>query len=105
MIRRLVEESYFRGTGTPEFWLRELRSPELLIEAALAHSELAPQIAETRPAVAAALTGDFDAVSAALAEEENDERRKDRIWWQPLRGGLEQFRRAKRRSPAGDGHQ
>jgi hypothetical protein len=98
MIERLVEQSYFRRIGTAEFWLRELRTPEVLIEATAAHAELANEIALTRPAVAAALTGDFDATSEALMQEEAEEKRKDRIWWQPLRAELEQFRHAKLKS-------
>ena len=86
MIRRLVEESYFQKIGAPTFWLKELRTPELLIEAAAAHSDLAQESA--RPAVAAALAGTPDGVAAELAAEENSERERDRLWWQPLRAEL-----------------
>jgi hypothetical protein len=96
MIRRLVEESYFRGAGGAEFWLRELRSPELLIEAARTHNELARSIAADRPAVAAALRGEREEVAAALTAEESEERRLDRLWWQPLRDELERLRHARR---------
>jgi len=46
MIRRLVEQSYYEhSAGTSQelvrFWLRELRTPELLVEVARAHPELA----------------------------------------------------------------
>ena len=39
MLRRLLEADYFRQRSTPSarqvrFWLRELRTPELLVEAA-----------------------------------------------------------------------
>jgi len=101
MIRRLVEESYFQKICGPAFWLRELRTPELIIEAAAAHRDLAREM--TRPAVAVALTGDPETVAAALTAEENSERARDRLWWQPLRAELEQLRHAKtkhRRSPA-----
>jgi hypothetical protein len=97
MIQRLVEESYFQGVGQPSFWLQELRTPELLIEVALAHPETAHR--SPRPAVNAALAGDRDAVEAILIEEERDERQRDRIWWQPLRAELERLRHEKRSLP------
>jgi hypothetical protein len=95
MIRRLVEESCFRGRGSPELWLRELRTPELLIEVARSHPDLAHELSVERAAVKAALTSDPDAVARALADEEAEERRADRLWWQPLREELERLRHAK----------
>ena len=97
MIRRLVEQSYFEhsANATQElvrFWLRELRSPELLVEAAGAHPGLAGAEAGFRPAVQAALAGRLDAVSEALEAEEREERRKDREYWAPLKRELEEFR-------------
>ncbi len=46
MIRRLMERSYFEGSGAPtddlvRFWLYELRTPELLVEVVAAHPEAA----------------------------------------------------------------
>src|SRR5205807_491575 len=46
MIRRLVEQNYFERAADEsaqqvEFWLAELRTPELLAEVAAAHPELA----------------------------------------------------------------
>src|SRR5260370_15886535 len=60
MIRRLVEQSYFRhsASATQElvrFWLRKLRTPELLVEVASAHPELARAAAVVRPAGEAAI--------------------------------------------------
>src|SRR5437660_285575 len=59
MIRRLVEQNYFRRSANPteelvRFWLRELRTPELLVEVAGAHPDLARAEAVMRPAVEAA---------------------------------------------------
>jgi hypothetical protein len=93
MIQRLVEETYFRGTGSVDFWLRELRSPELSIEVVAANRSVAEQ--SERPAVAAALTGDREVVENALDEEERGERRRDREYWQPLRQELERLRHAR----------
>jgi len=97
MIRRLLEQSYFGGSrgATPDqvrFWLRELRTPELLVEVAAAHPELASAEALSRPAVQAARPGRLDDVSEALAAEEREERRKDREYWAPLKRELEELR-------------
>jgi len=101
MIRRLVEQSYFTKAGTQnreeiEFWLRELRSPELLLDVVRAHPSITQTIAHFRPAVQAALTGRISAVSRALDEEEADERCRDRSYWEPLKRELEEFRRKNR---------
>jgi hypothetical protein len=93
MIRRLVERSYLtRDEAGPEFWLRELRTPSLLIEAAAQYRTIAETVAGTRAAAKAALTGDEAAVESALEEEEREERRRDREYWAPLKRELEQFR-------------
>jgi hypothetical protein len=68
----------------------------LLIEVAANYPALAEQIAPRRAPVASALTGDADAVARAIAEEESQERRLDRLWWQPLPEELEKLRHAKR---------
>ncbi|HXK00848.1 MAG TPA: hypothetical protein VMS37_00515 [Verrucomicrobiae bacterium] len=100
MIRRLVEQSYFGGGGdNPEqvrFWLRELRTPELLLRVAAANLAVAGSLSTARPAIGAALEGSLEAVSRALDEEEREERRKDREYWEPLKRELEDLRRARR---------
>jgi hypothetical protein len=102
MIRRLVEQSYFGRprSATRElvrFWLRELRTPELLVDVAAAHPEQARAEAVLRPAVQAALLARPDEVSEALEAEEREERRKDREYWAPLKRELEGFRLGRRR--------
>ena len=101
MIRRLVERSYFARTGEdPDavlFWLRELRTPELLTAVAGAHPDLAARIAEVRPAVSAALGNQSEEVAALLMQEQQQERRKDREYWEPLRRELEILRRSRRK--------
>ena len=97
MIRRLVEQSYFRHSTSAaqelvRFWLRELRTPELLLEVAGAHPELARAEAVLRPAVQAALSARLDDVSETLEAEGREERRKDREYWAPLKRELEEFR-------------
>jgi len=100
MIRRLVEQNYFTSTGHPtaasiEFWVRELRTPELL--ALLAHSYSEAAARSDRRAVAAALVGTLEDVAAALSAEEEEERRLDRVYWTPLKRELEALRLARGR--------
>jgi hypothetical protein len=94
MIQRLVEQSYFHGEGNKsdlvKFWLRELRTPEILIRVAAKHPEAAR--ASSRPAVGEALGGDLEKVADAIYQEEREERRKDREYWEPLKRELEQLR-------------
>lgn len=101
MIRRLVEQSYFEHSGRPaddlvRFWLRELRTPELLVEVAATHPEAA-RAAASRPAVRNALLRRTDDLAAALEEEEREERRKDREYWAPLKRELEEMRLGRRK--------
>jgi hypothetical protein len=98
MIRRLVEQSYFQQHDTVDFWLRELRTPELLIRAVTAWPAEAARTAQSRPAVAAALNNDLSGTTDALRDEERDERERDRLYWEPLRRELEQLRFEKRKS-------
>lgn len=96
MIRRLVEQTYFERSGSAtqdlvQFWLRELCTPQLLLEVAAAHPGLARAEAVLRPAVRAAMLGRPDGVSEALEAEEREERRKDREYWVPLKRELEEF--------------
>jgi len=104
MIRRLMEQSYLRRPPAPsaaevEFWLRELRTPELLLEAAAAYPEHATALAAERPALEAALRGGIEPVRDLLDAEERQERQKDREYWAPLRQELEQFRLARGKGP------
>ena len=100
MLRKLVERSYCSRIADErpplEFWLRELRTPELLLAVANGYPDAARKAAEARPAVRAALTGSRDEVERLVAEEEQEERRKDREYWGPLRRELEDLRRARR---------
>jgi hypothetical protein len=98
MIRRLLEASYARESGSPTadrvaLWLTELRTPELLMQCVAAHAEEAARIGQARPATAAAMDDDIGAVGKALDEEEARERALDREYWAPLRAELEELRR------------
>ena len=98
MIRRLVEADYFAGQDRStkeqvEFWLRELRTPELLTEIASAHPEIANTTESARPLLKHALNADIEALENALLSEEKEEREADKTYWQPLKAELEQLRR------------
>jgi hypothetical protein len=101
MIARLVEANYFANvnSATPEqvaFWLRELRTPRLLLEAAERFPDTCQHAVGSRPLLSHALAGDEAALLAALNEEERREREADREYWKPLRMELEKLRHERR---------
>jgi hypothetical protein len=103
MIRRLVEANYFQNSVAPNavqigFWLLELRTPEVLIEAAKAHSDECNRLISKRPLLRSAAEGKLENLRRALVEEENQEREKDRKYWSPLRSDLEKLRHSRLRS-------
>ena len=101
VIRLLVEIHYSERRSEPTpfrvaFWLRELRSPKLLIEVAASHREQAEALEPERPLLARALAGEEDALAEALHAEERVLRQRDREYWAPLKAEMEAFRRAER---------
>lgn len=100
MIRRLIEADHVAGRETASldrvrFWLREGRTPELLVELARQFpSEAVAMAAGARPLLAAALEGDTARTEAGLADEERAERAADREYWAPLKRELERMRHA-----------
>ena len=102
-----LEANYFSARLAPTaervaFWIRELRTPELLVEAVRYHREAAEADIERRPLLASALRGDLDALAAGLDEEQRREQAADRAYWAPLRRELELLRRAGRAGAAED---
>jgi hypothetical protein len=102
MVRRLVEADYHRRPKRPaadqiQFWLREARSPDLLIELCRRYPGASKRAARARSAVAHALRGDKDRIEQALHAEELEARAADKEYWRPLRGELEQWREIRRR--------
>jgi hypothetical protein len=96
MIRRLVEAHYFQHCDRPnpaqvKFWLRELRTPQLLLELAQTHPRLCRQLASGRPLLASAVLGRAAKLEAALLAEETVERKRDKLYWLPLRKELEKL--------------
>jgi hypothetical protein len=99
MIRRLVEADYFRSRGHPrpgqlEFWLRELRTPELLADLVRRRPALTKRLEAARPLLRVAASGNLDRLGKALEREQEAERVADREYWAPLRKELELLRHA-----------
>lgn len=97
MIRRLVEADYAACGDNPSpanvhFWLRELRTPKLLLELAERFPAECAALADTRPLLRPPL--DVVRLDELLANEELAERAADREYWIPLERELEAMRRA-----------
>jgi len=98
MVRRLVEADYFKSRDIPNprqvnFWLRELRTPELLVDLVRRRPALARRLAVARPLLSIAATGDLERLERGLRREQEAERAADRKYWAPLRKELELLRR------------
>jgi hypothetical protein len=101
MIRRLVEANYAQHRDAPtdeqlQFWLRESRTPEMLIALASRFPDEAESAAQRRPLVGDAIAARRKALRQALAEEQESEREADRKYWKPLKRELEQLRYGRR---------
>ena len=97
MIRRLVEADYFQNRDTPNttrihLWLRELRTPALLIEVAAVYPRQVRTAASMRPLLAAAVAANVTRLENALHAEESAERERDKRYWSTLRKELESLR-------------
>jgi len=105
MVRRLIEANYFQhgseATGAQvRFWLRELRTPELLVETAQRWPRVWAEQKRHRALLAAARPGREADLAEALAREEWQERRADARYWAPLKAELERLRHARTRPKA-----
>lgn len=97
MVRRLVEAHYFQHrelatTAQVRFWLRELRTPELLVEAAQRWPAVWAAQKRHRTLLAMARPGKQTRLAEAMAREEWAERRADARYWRPLKAELERLR-------------
>jgi hypothetical protein len=104
MIRRLVECHYFdhqsrANVSQIRFWLKELRTPELLIETARRYPLICQNMLASRPLLARAAAGDGTELAQALVAEESSEREADRKYWAPLMTALEILRHARQTQP------
>lgn len=100
MLRRLVEAHYFANRADPSdararFWLRELRSPELLVETVARFPALSRELLAFRPLLGFARPDAAERLAEALRAEEDAERALDRAYWAPLRTELEALRHAR----------
>ena len=98
MIRRLVEAHYFEHRARPaaaqvRFWLRELRTPELLVAVAGRYPGPRRRLEATRPLLQHVMRLNELDLARALLAEELEERKRDREYWLPLRAELERLRR------------
>jgi len=98
MIRRLIEADHSACLGPPtpaqvSFWLREARTPELLIALCRSHAAEARALVSERSLLAFALEDNEQGVEEALFTEERSERIADKAYWEPLKRELEQMRR------------
>lgn len=99
MVRRLVDANYLthREEPTPErvaFWLRELRTPELLVEVAQAHPHEVASTRLERPLLDLASPEHLDRgeLARALRVEEETVRNDDEAYWRPLKQMLSRMR-------------
>ncbi len=96
VIRRLLEADFQARPDADErairFWLREMRTPELLIELATRHPALTLDLFPTRCLLEAARQRDQAGVEAGLMAEEQKERERDRKYWRPLKAELVELR-------------
>jgi hypothetical protein len=103
MIRRLVDVNYLNHRDEPTserilFWLRELRTPDLLVEAVQAHPGVAEQLIGERPLLKQVTSENLESgiLDRALRDEEEAVRRLDAAYWKPLREQIERLRRTAR---------
>ena len=101
MIELLVTIHYRENAAAPrgewiEFWLKEARTPELLIELADLFRDETRSMQVRRSLLGYARNGDLDALRVSLDAEVREEQAKDRAYWEPLRREIEVFRREER---------
>lgn len=102
MIRRLVDAHYERNQDEPtddrvRFWLRESRTPEVLIAVAAAHPHLLKEMISQRPLLVETLSASRTALHKELEKEQAAEKEADERYWRPLLQELERLRRERRR--------
>lgn len=103
MIRRLVEANYFQNKNSPnpqqiDFWLRELRTAELLVFVCNAFRTEAALLRRERSLLGKAIESELTAINDELAGEETHERQLDREYWAPLMAELRELRRHNRKT-------
>jgi len=89
MVTRLIEANYFTNRDEPtgqqiDFWLKELRTPSLLIEVASRFSTECRALLVERPLLEFAVARNEDGLRKELTTEEQQEREADMRYWKPL---------------------
>lgn len=102
MIRRLVDAHYDQHKEEPtddrvRFWLRESRTPEVLIRLAAEHPEILKEVMRQRPLLIETLGASLTALRGELDKEQATEREADQQYWRPLMKELETMRLARRK--------
>ncbi len=102
MIRRLVDSHYQEFADNPtedqvRFWLRESRTPEVLISVAAKFPELLKEQLRTRPLLVETLGASRSALAKELEQEQKAEMLADEAYWRPLKKELEALRKKKRK--------
>lgn len=97
MLQRLIEAHWFehRHSPTPErieFWLKECRTPDILMELAKLFPAETRIIQTHRPLLSHALQNDLAAIEGGLEQERHAEVIADRAYWAPLRDQLNRIR-------------
>ena len=100
MVRRLVESHYIHYSKKPapeqvDFWLKESRTPSLLIRLSKKYPARVSLLKKQRSLLTLSATGDTKGLEKALEDEEKRERQADRNYWLPLIADLEQMRHRK----------
>ena len=105
MIRRLVDAHYAEHRDEPtservSFWLRELRTPEFLVELAAGDPADLDKALDDRPILEFATSSNLQngTLEDVLRAEEMAQRKEDAEYWRPLRRRLEELRREVKRS-------
>ena len=104
VIEALVESHYTVLRSEPNaerlaFWFLESRTPERLVELCTRFAGEVAGFSEKRPLLALAKSGDLSALRVELDVEKRREQEKDRLYWEPLKREMEEFRRAERNAP------
>jgi hypothetical protein len=97
MIRRLVDAHYdeFEQEAHEDrvrFWLRESRTPDVLVAVAAKHPRILRELLLQRPLLSEALAASRTALQQALEKERAAEQEADKAYWEPLKRELELLR-------------
>ena len=97
MLRRLVEAQYTEHVDAPRpeqvlFWLKEARTPSILMDRAGRFPEPLLDAEPHRPLLKHARFQNIESLATALEEEEREERQRDLEYWKPLVAELKRLR-------------